>query len=186
MKGFDKKVFVLIALAVITRFLPHPPNFTAIGAIALMGGALLPKWWKYAMPLAILLLSDILIQLLYGNGFYPDMLFVYGAFMLTALLGNKWLSNRLNFGRTMSGAVLASLLFFLLTNLGVWATGIHYPMTGSGLIAAYAAALPFYNQDVLGSFAFNTLFSTTLYSGAIYLVYRYALVGKSLSTKTQA
>src|SRR5262245_50333569 len=79
----------LIALGVATRLLPHPPNFTALGAIALFGGAVFPRVWQSLfLTLAAMALSDFGLQLFAGLPWCD--LTSYVAFGLTALLG-KWL-----------------------------------------------------------------------------------------------
>lgn len=159
----------LIALAAITRFLPHPPNFTAVGAMALFGGAYLfnkKLWW--VLPIAIMLLSDTILELTTGWGFHGSIAFVYGAFVLTAFIGKKFLSKNRNPLRIVLASIAGSAIFFILSNFGAFLASGLYPPTFAGLISAYAAAIPFYNQDPFSSFALNTLLSDLTFNTLLF------------------
>ncbi len=133
-----------IVAAAALRLIPHPPNFTPIGAMALFSGAYLGRRsLAFAAPLAALLLSDLVI------GFYPELVFVYVAVAATVLLG--WaVARRRTLLRVAAAAVAASVLFYLLTNFGVWLVMDYYPKTFAGLIACYVAAIPFFQNTLAG------------------------------------
>ncbi len=147
---------VLIILAVaLFRILPHPPNVSPIAAMALFGGAYLAdKRLAFLVPFLALLLSDLIL------GLHDTMLYVYGGFALTVVIG-FWVANRVNPGRVTIATIGASILFFLLTNLGVWLTSGLYPMTVDGLMQAYIAGIPFFQNTLLG----NLVFSALLFGG---------------------
>ena len=161
----------LILLAAVSRLLPHPPNFGPVGAIALFGAAALPRrWMAVVVPFAALYLSDLLLNnFLYGqyyDGFYAGFNgWVYAGFALTIVLGwatvrgEQWSLTRIG-----GSAVLATVLFFGLTNFGVWAGSAMYPPTLVGLLACYAAGLPF----LVNSLAGNLLFAGALFGIAGY------------------
>ncbi len=146
----------LILLAVIlaaaaSRLLPHPPNFTPIGAIALFSGAhFRDRGYSFVLPLAAMFLSDLVI------GLHPLIPVVYGSFALIVTIG-FWLRSRKHV-LTISGAAFASsLLFFLGTNFSVWALGSLYPKTVAGLLAAYVAAIPFFQNTVAGDLFYTAI-----------------------------
>ncbi len=146
----------LILLAVILaaaafRLLPHPPNFTPIGAMALFSGAhFRDRGYSFVVPLAAMFLSDLVI------GLHPLIPVVYGSFALVVTIG-FWLRSRKNI-LTIAGAALASsLVFFLITNFGVWALGSLYPKTIAGLLAAYVAAIPFFRNTVAGDLFYTAI-----------------------------
>jgi vacuolar-type H+-ATPase subunit I/STV1 len=99
-----------------------------------------------------LFLSDLFI------GFYADMAVVYGAFALTVCLGFT-LRRQRSALRIVGASVAGALLFFILTNLGVWAFGALYPKTPGGLVDCYFKAIPFFG---------NTLLSSLLYSAILF------------------
>jgi hypothetical protein len=157
-------VLSLLILGVLTRFLPHPPNFTALGAIALFGGASFRSHGAgLLLPLGVLLASDAVFEALQpGKGFYSWQIqaSVYAGFLLVALLGRSMRGYR--FTRKLplkvgGRAVAGSLLFFVLTNLGVWIAPGGYPETVAGLVECFTMALPFYHYTLLGDLLFNGL-----------------------------
>jgi len=146
-------VLVMILLAALSRLIPHPPNFTPIGALALFSGACSPsRLGAFAAPLAALLVSDLGLAALHGDisvGLHRLMPFVYGSFALIVLLGF-----RLRSRRTVASIALAtlagSMLFFVVTNFGVWLFSSFYPKSAEGLLACYVAAIPFFRNTLLG------------------------------------
>ena len=141
----------MIVAAAASRLIPHPPNFSPITAMALLGGAcFVDKRWAFAVPLAALLVSDVLL------GFHRLIPFVYGSFALIVCLG-FWLRTRRTAVPIACVALAASLLFFTVTNFGVWALGTMYPKTIEGLLACYVAAVPFFQNTVLGDAAYTVV-----------------------------
>lgn len=146
---------ILVALGAALRLLPHPPNFAPIGALALYGGAAFSnRLSTFGIPLSAMALSDVFL------GFYEPgvMASVYGSFLLTVLIG-RWVRRNVSVVRVLVGALSGSLIFFLVTNLAVWAFGHGYPPTAHGLLQSYVNALPFYR---------NTLASDLFYSGVFF------------------
>lgn len=143
---------IAIFAAAAMRLVPHPPNFAPIAAMALFSGAQMPKRaLSFAAPFAALLLSDIAL-----GGFYPGMNFVYLSFGLTVLLG--WAVARRKTALTIGAAAIASsVLFFVLTNFGVWLFTGMYPRTGEGLVACYVAAIPFFQNTLAGDLVYTAL-----------------------------
>jgi hypothetical protein len=156
-------IVAAILIAAALRLVPHPPNFTPIGAIALFGGAYLGRSaLAFAAPIAALLLSDIVL------GFYPEVIFVYLSVALVVLIG--WtVSKRKSALRVGAAALASSVLFYLVTNFGVWLMMDYYPKTLAGLLACYAAAIPFFQNTVAGD-----LFYAALLFGGFALLERSA------------
>lgn len=143
--------FSVIAAAVLLRLVPHEPNVAPIGAMALFGGSYLPK--KYALPIPILTMfvSDIFL------GFHNTIAWVYGSFILIGLIG-MLLKNRVNPGNVLLASLASSVLFYLITNFGVWFNGSMYPKTLSGLLQSYVLALPFFRNTLLGDLFYSGVF----------------------------
>ena len=151
----------MILAAAAGRLLPHPQNFTSIGALALFGGACFPLARTALLVTGgAMLLSDLAI------GLHDQMPAVYACFALIVALGRR-LRHRRTTGRVARAAIAASILFFLGSNLGVWAGGTIYPRTLAGLAACYAAALPFFGGTLLGD-----LFHAALLFGGLALAER--------------
>ena len=161
-------IFGLIALAVATRLIPHPTNFAPMGAMALFAAAFLQdKKWALFVPLFATWLSDLVINnVVYAQfnpnfvWFYEGFYWQYGAFALIALFGMKWF-NQVNVAKILGGSLGASILFFVISNFGVWMSSAIYTKSFSGLLSCYAAALPFFNNTILGdAFYTGVLFGT--------------------------
>ena len=135
-------IAIIMLAAVLTRLVPHLPNFTPVTAIALFGGLYISnKILAYALPLIIMFISDIFL------GFSSITLFVYSGFMLVTLIGT--LRKKTNILTIFMG----SLSFFIVTNFGVWLLG--YPKTWTGLVECYTLALPFFRNSLLGDFFYS-------------------------------
>lgn len=161
---------VLILLAALSRLIPHPVNFTPIAAIALVGGVYLEKRFAILIPLVALVVSDAFI------GFHSTIIFVYGSFVLIGLMG-IWLKSHKKLFPVIGTTLLGSLVFFVITNFGVWITGggWYYPKTWQGLIECYAYAIPFFKNSLLGDLA---------YTGALFGLFELsARLVKSFDTK---
>lgn len=154
---------LMILLAAAIRLIPHPSNLTPITAMALFGGAFLPnKRSAFIVPIVAMLLSDLVI------GFHTLLPVVYGCFLISVAMG-LWVQKKRSVGRIAVTSLASSLLFFVVTNFAVWAFQEMYPKTLAGLAACYVAALPFFQQTILG----DALFTAVLFGG-------YALVQKWL------
>ena len=141
-----------IFIAAAMRLLPHPPNFSPIAAMALFSGAHLPnRALAFAAPFGALVLGDLFL-----GGFYPGIAFVYASFALTVLIG--WAVAKRKTPLTIAGAAVASsILFFVLTNFGMWLFSGIYPVTWQGLVACYVAAIPFFQNTLAGDLVFTAL-----------------------------
>lgn len=152
-----------IAAAAALRLVPHPPNFSPIDAMALFSGAYFGRRALALLaPLAALLLSDLVL------GFYSGMLFQYAAVVVIVLIGSLALS-RIGVLRLAVGAVASSVVFFAVSNLGVWLASGMYAHTLVGLGACYLAAIPFFQNTLAGD-----LFYTALLFGGFALAEHFA------------
>lgn len=156
----------LIIFAALTRLLPHAYNFTPIGAIALFGAAYFTrKKWALIVPLIAIWMSDLLLNNLVYSEFYEGFTFftsgffyIYGSIAMIVILG-YYLLRKITFGRVLGGALGASVIFFVVSNFGVWISGSMYPMTFEGLLACYTAAIPFFHYTIAG----NVVYSAVLF-----------------------
>lgn len=170
---------LLIIAAAFTRLFPHAPNFTAIGAMAIFGGSVIKdKKLAFLLPLGALLLSDICLQLLgqvikldwVSKGFYgTTQFFVYAAFLIITALAT--FMQKRSVANIALAAIWSGAIFFLLSNLGVWASSNFYPKSLSGLAACYAAAIPFYKNEFFGNFLLNSIMGNIFYSALLFGAY---------------
>lgn len=165
----------MILFGVAARLLPHPPNVAPIAAMALFGGAYLPKKYAFLIPILAMLISDYFIGF-WGAG----MILVYGSFILAATLGLLLRDKRPPL-KIVSLSLVSSLLFFLITNIPWLHPNTWYTKDLVGLLASYANALPFFRNTLLGDLGYTIGFfgayESAKYLGKLYLpakVYRLA------------
>ena len=150
-------VIGIIALVALTRLLPHPFNFTPIGAIALFAGTYIAdRKQAFLLPMITLLISDILLQIVNGSGFYRDMVFVYGSFALITAIGFI-LRGREQRQTIMVASLVSSILFFFITNFGTWVMYDMYPKNLQGLMTCYIAGIPFFKGTIMGDLFYNII-----------------------------
>ena len=132
----------LIILAVLSRLVPHPPNFAPIAGIALFSSKKINnKLLGVFLPIIPLFISDLFIGISFIN------IFVYLSFILIYFLGS--ISPKID-AKTV---FLSSVIFFILTNLGVWYLG--YPKNIEGLITCFTLAIPFFVNTIIGDLFYS-------------------------------
>lgn len=184
------------ALTVVLRIVPHPANFAPVGALGLYGGGKLRSWHAFALPAAVMVASDLGLWVLTGfDGNYSPLhisrAYVYASFLVYVAIGWWMLRQRANFGRLLGASFLGSLQFFLVTNFCEWLfqpfqsftllpAEYRFARDLSGLLACYAAALPFFQADFPWDFrafamlgdprygALGTLLGDVVFTGAIF------------------
>lgn len=169
MTANNKVLIGLVIAAFVSRIAPHYPNFTAMGALAFMGASQSRNLFKtIALSFAVLMASDLLINnLIYPSGsvvlMYKGSIWTYAGFIVYAVAGHYAKSG----AKGIVALITGSVGFFLLSNLGVFLSEFSlFPRTTSGLVATYAAGLPFYAPELIST----ALFSAIAYAAEIKLV----------------
>ncbi len=155
--------YLIVVLAVLARFAPHPPNFTPAFGALLFGGAYLKKRDSVWFSVVLLAASDLILTTwVYGSRVSWTEPIDWLGFASIALLG-IWLRNRVSVRNVLGAAIAGPALFFLISNLGVWlGFEVLYPRSLAGLAACYIAALPFFG---------NSLAASLLYGGLLFGAY---------------
>ena len=167
----EKLAIGLLIIAVASRLVPHIPNFTALEATALFSGVYISrKSLSLILPIIAIYFSDLILNNTILRSFYPGdagfiwiskyMLFTAIAMVGIVILGHI-LKSRFKPSNIMIYAVLGSLLFFIISNFGVWLSSAIYPKNIGGLIECYTLALPFFRNSILS----NLLFTIVLFGG---------------------
>ena len=154
-------IFIVLAAS---RFIPHPPNFTSLLALSFYIPAIFGNRFIPALILSFII-TDMFI------GFHSVTLFTWGSVVLIGLLSNFFYSNTKS---RIFGSLFGALIFFVITNFGVWSLG-SYGYTIHGLIACYTLALPFFG---------NTLISTLIFSVIIEVILMFKYSIKKFLVKT--
>jgi len=146
--------YLLILVAILTRVMPHPGwlNFTAVGGALLYFGARRP-WREMLVPLAALMATDCFLTIYsYHYAFrWQGYVATWAWYVMAMALGQILLHSKTTAVRVAAGALLGPTSFFLVSNYAVWASGWMYPRTLAGLGACFAAAVPFYRNDLLST-----------------------------------
>ena len=155
---------IFVALAA-SRFVPHPPNFTSLLALSFYVPALLGVRFIPALILSFAI-TDLVI------GFHSTTLFTWGSVLLIGFMSSYFANNII---KRICGALLGALVFFIITNFGVWTNGM-YGYNIEGLITCYTMAIPF--------FAYS-LISTLVFSSIIETLYKFKFLSYFIGLKTQ-
>jgi hypothetical protein len=146
------EIVTFIGIGLLGRLLPHLPNMTPIGAMALFFGAKFGMKKGLIVMLVTMLLSDLV------KGLHATMWATYGSFFLAILMG-KMIANRKSIGWIIGAGMTSSVLFFVLTNFAVWmAPNFMYAKNIQGLIDCYIMAIPFFRNTLAGDLIYTTVF----------------------------
>ena len=145
MKQISICLGIFLALA-LSRFIPHPPNFTSLLALSFYVPALLGR--KY-IPVAILSFAIPALVI----GYHYGTFFTWGSVFLIGIISNYFADT---FFKRMSGATLGAVIFFIVTNFGVWISGM-YGYSLKGFITCYTLAIPFFAYSVISTLIFSSV-----------------------------
>ena len=161
-----KKQFLPVTLIIIltwARLIPHPPNFTPIVTVAILSGYFFSNiYFSFLTLLISMFIADAFI------GFHEHMFSVYISLLLISFIFYK-ISEKINFKNLFMCSFIASLIFFIISNFGVWIIGGLYDRSLSGLVECYILAIPFFG---------NTFLSTVIFAYPAIFIY------KSLSSQS--
>lgn len=152
--------YVLLILAVLSRFLPHLLHTSAWGVTALGGGLIFfgsrlkrGQWWQAVFAVLAIGASDwALSTQVYGFPFHVSAyVTTWLWYAAVCLLSSAWLSQKRSAGRVVIAALASSTGFFLLSNGMVWLKSGIYAHTAAGLLECYGAGIPFYRNDALST-----------------------------------
>ena len=166
----------IILLASFSRLIPHYPNFTPVIAIAIFGGNFFNnRILAVSIPLVILWISDLIINNFVFNYyesfifFYPGFFWQYLPIICITLIG-RYSIDKVSLLRLLGVSVSSSLIFYIVSNFGVFISSSIYTKDLSGLLLCYTAALPFF---------YGTLSSTVIYTFSLFGIKEY-LTNKSI------
>ena len=145
-------IVLFLVVGIFMRIMPFAPNFTPLLSIALLSALYTKNRYFIILPILIMLLSDLII----GN--HVTAFWVYTSLSIIFMLG--YFVNASKYFQILKYSILSALIFFIVSNFGVWITG-GYTFDFNGLLSCYIAAIPFFK---------NTLFSTCLFSLSIHFI----------------
>mgnify|MGYP001184309288 FL=1 len=150
-KNFFIFIGIFLSLAA-SRFVPHPPNFTSLIALSFYIPAILGIRYLPALVISFVV-TDVVI------GLHSITFFTWGSVIIIGLISVYFTSSILS---RLSGALLGALIFYLISNFGVWITG-SYGYTIEGLIACYTLAIPFFGYTLVSTIVFSAIIESVIY-----------------------
>ncbi len=142
-----------------SRFIPHPPNFTSLIALSFYIPVFLGLRYLPALIVSFVI-TDLVI------GYHTGTHWTWGSVILIGLIAPVFAKN---FNTRLVGALLSASIFFLITNFGVWSTGL-YGYTFDGFLTCYILAIPFFTYSLIST----SLFSLVIELG--FKIYKTKLV----------
>lgn len=149
-----------MATSVLTRVLPHPPNFTATNSTMVYGNSVLKPWWNFFVPILLFFISDVI------NHFVKELTPIFGTFcyytypcyIVTSLVSRflTYTDRKLNHKKSVVLVFLSSFIFYIITNLGVYLTGRAYD--NRTLARVYFDGIPFFGWELFGNLTYSFLF----------------------------
>ena len=134
---------IFLALAV-SRFVPHPPNFTSLIALSFYVPVIFGRQFIPAIILSFAI-TDLVI------GYHYGIFFTWGSVLLIGLISNYFRNSLI---KRLSGALVGAIIFFIVTNFGVWISGM-YEYSFNGIISCYVAAIPFFAYSAISTILFS-------------------------------
>ena len=139
-------------------------NFAPLAAIALCGAIYFPRKYKFTVPFAALLISDVVLDLYYGASlFEPLILCRYVAFALVGVLGLA-VSKQVSLKTIVPASLAGSVLFYVITNGFSWLTDPGYVKSFLGFVQALTLGLPQYSATPTWMFFRNSVVSDLLFT----------------------
>lgn len=146
------EVFLFTVFGVISRLVPHVPNMTAVGAIALFTSAKFGIKKSFVVLFATMLIADSI------KGLHSVMWATYGALIIGMFIG-KYIATKKQVGWIIGGTIVSSLVFFIVTNFAVWlAPNFMYAKTFQGLMQCYMMGIPFFKNTLVGDLMYSGIF----------------------------
>ena len=138
-------VGIFLSLAA-SRFIPHPPNFTSLIALSFYVPVILGIRFLPAL-LKSFVITDLII------GYHSGTHWTWGSVLIIGLLSQYFTKN---LSWRFSGALAGAIIFFVITNFGVWSTGM-YGYTLNGFLSCYVLAIPFFAYSLISTILFSIL-----------------------------
>jgi hypothetical protein len=141
-----------------------PQNFSAAHALLFCAAFWLPGWMGWVLPLATIIVTDILLNIFHYNMpvMVPELVvnwMILGLFVVLA----KWLARHRSYGRVFLGTLIGALLFYLVSNTVSWLVNPAYAKTIAGWIQALTVGLPGFPPTWV--FGLKSLLGTGLFTG---------------------
>ncbi|MBK9272239.1 MAG: hypothetical protein IPM48_11660 [Saprospiraceae bacterium] len=175
-------VFVVTATLVISRLIPHAPNFTASLAGLIFGAVII----RHSIGLVMILLSYFLADLLINYFQYGTLgvglgqvYWIYFPLAVIYFFNRMMTENSHPPFKLFSLSLISSLFFFILTNIGVWGSSSMYTKDFHGLLQCFTLALPFFVNEISGTIFYTLLMFAVYWNYNKVEEFQYVFGGKT-------
>ncbi len=160
MQYLKVSIGIFAALAA-SRFIPHPPNFTSLIALSFYVPLFLGLRF---IPIVILsfAVTDLVI------GYHSGTHWTWGSVLVIGVCSQFFTKNTY---MRITGVISSAFIFFIVTNFGVWTSGM-YGYTLEGFYNCYALAIPFFGYSIVSTLIFSSIIET------FYKLYKTKLVNQ--------
>ena len=164
MKGKFILAIILVATFALSR-IPDllPPNFSVAYAFAFCAGVYFSGAWAWALPLGVMLATDVGLNVCYYHE--PPFAFylVLNYALYAALIGlGKWFGGKASLFKLVLGGLAGAVLFYVATNTLAWLQDAAYTKTIAGWIQALTLGRPDWHPTTW------EMFRNTLASGGLF------------------
>lgn len=154
----NKLIIFLISVFILSQFrlIDHPWNFTPVIAFGILAGYYLKNvFYGYSLIILSMILGDLII------GFHNLIFFTYLGLLFSVIIG-KYIQ-QLKIKQIFLSSIASALIFFIVSNFGVWLLGGFYEHTLQDLMKCYVAAIPFFRSTLISTIIFVIVFKAALY-----------------------
>jgi len=145
-------VGIAVLVTVLSRLGAGIPNFSPMLAFALFAGSVIKnRYWALVLPIAILWGTDLYL------GVHSTMFFTLLGVFFCTMLGGR-LETQSHWKKLGLGAAGSSVVFFVVSNFGVWHLTSLYSHDWQGLLLCYEAGIPFFHNSFLSTLSFSYVF----------------------------
>lgn len=167
-------VILILAASLYRAWDGRPWGFAPQIAMALFAGSICKdKRYAFLFPVISMLISDALYQALYSQGLTPIKGFYSGQWLNYLLIASVtiigFFMNKYKTSHIVAGSLAGAVFYFIASNFMVWIGGgldinnLAYPLSAEGLLACYAAAIPFFKWSILSTLIFSGVFFGSYY-----------------------
>ena len=146
MQKYLKISLLILCILALSRFLPHPPNFTSLLALSFYVPVLLGLRYLPALIVSFVI-TDLII------GYHTGTHWTWGSVLIIGLV-SQYFSKNVN--TRILGSISGACIFFIITNFGVWVSGM-YSYTIQGLVDCYFLAIPFFAYSLISTIMFAVI-----------------------------
>ena len=186
-KSIVASFVLLVVIASLYRIMPgRPLGFAPQIAMALFSGSIIKdKKFSFLLPILSMLVSDIIYEVLFQfnissiAGFYNGQILNYILFAAVTVIG--FMIKKENLLHIAAGSIAGATFYFIASNFVVWIGGglalnnLPYSKTWDGLMACYAAGLPFYKGSLYATLFFNAILFAGYFLFNKYSVRKHAI-----------